>query len=677
MSTSRRTRTSRRALALCLSFAAFAGLAYALAQRTASASRAQGAATSGEKSRPFVPGEILVRFRGESKGAASAARQGVTALRAASGREIPVRVETPPGLQFVRGLSLARLAASDTLEAVESLRAMPDVLYAEPNYVRREFATPNDPSFASQWSLKNTAQPQGVAGPAIDAEPAWNTTTGSAQVVVGVVDSGIDIGHPDLQPNVWTNPAEVPANGVDDDGDGLVDDVHGWDFFHDDATVFDATGAFPADGTDAHGTHVAGIIGASGNNGQGVAGVNWNVKLLPMKILGRGGESPAPSSVLLTVRAYGYAKTLRDLYVQTGGAKGANLRVLNNSYGGYGESQAERDAIRALNDSGILFVVSSGNDSRNNDLAPVFPAGYNEPNVITVGASTRYDTAAFFTNYGPRTVHMAAPGEGILSTTPGGTYTVADGTSMAAPHVSGAAALVCAADPNVSLTKLRAALLFGGDQVQGLAPQSDPFGSTGYVTGRRLNAAGALAAAARADSTPPAPPGNLRVTSQQGRALNLEWTAPGDDGAAGGRASLYEIRFTDTEPSALTPAQYQRSYVLFAPLPANAGATQTVTARVPFRHPAGFVAVRAIDNVGNAGPVASVAVSVEQDASDPYTLSTRAAEPLSTGGEKLNVVGDDVYTFNPYQLPFDFTFFGRTGRGVYVSANGVLYFGDP
>ncbi|MBV9927665.1 MAG: S8 family serine peptidase [Acidobacteria bacterium] len=671
----RRPRAARRALLLLLSFTAFAGLTYALAQRVARAARAaQGVSSSDKKSRPFVPGEILVRFRGESKGLA-AARQELTALRAADGRDIPVELETPRELQVVRGLSLARVKPEDTLAAVESLRAMPEVLYAEPNYVRRKFATPNDPSFSSQWSLKNTGQSGGVAGADIDAEPAWNTTTGSSQVVVGVVDEGIDISHPDLQANVWTNPGETPGNGVDDDGDGLVDDVHGWDFFHDDASVYDGHAAFPADETDAHGTHVAGIIGASGNNGQGIAGVDWNVKLLPIKILGQENEAAAPSNVLLTLRAYGYAKTLRDLYNSTGGAKGANLRVLNNSYGGYGESQAERDAIRALGDSGILFVASSGNDGRSDDRTPLFPAGYNEPNVITVGASNRYDSSAGFSNYGSRTVHMVAPGDAILSTTPGGTYASASGTSMAAPHVSGAAALVCAADPSISVTRLRAALLFGGEQLQGLAPQQQ-FDATGYVTGRRLNAAGALASAAEADSTPPATPGNFRITSQNGRFIGLDWTAPADDGAAGARASLYEIRFTETDPRAMDAAQYQRSFVMFAPLPANAGTVQTLSTSVPFRHLSGFVGIRALDNVGNASPVAAVAVSVEQDTADPYVMTTAAAEPLSTGGEKLNLVGDDLYTSSPYQLPFDFNFFGQNQRGIYVSTNGAIYLGE-
>jgi alpha-tubulin suppressor-like RCC1 family protein/subtilisin family serine protease len=679
MSPSRRTRTSERPAAprrrrkialilLCLALAVPA--AYAL--RAASASLQTTDASAPEKRRAFVPGEILVRFRGESK-SAEGVRESAS-LSAEGGRQIPVEFESPRGLEVVRGLRLARVPAAETLAAVELLRARPDVLYAEPNYVRRKFASPNDPSYPAQWALRNTAQPFGQVGADIDAEPAWNTTTGSAQVVVGVIDEGVDVNHPDLKPNVWTNPGETPGNGLDDDGSGYADDLNGWDFFHNDASVFDAAGSFPADETDAHGTHVAGIIGAAGNNGQGVAGVNWNVKLLPLKILGRDDETAAPSSVLETVRAYGYAKTLRELHNASGGARGANLRVLNNSYGGYGESQAERDAIRALADLGILFVAAAGNEGRSNDRTPVFPASYNEPNVITVGASTRYDNPAFFTNYGPRTVHMVAPGEGVLSTTPGGTYTVAEGTSMAAPHVAGVAALVCAADPSVSLARLRAALVYGGDQLQGLNPTNFASSSTGFVTGRRLNAAGALASAAEADTTPPAAIETFNLVARQGQTVSVSWTAPGDDGATG-RASAYEIRFSDADPRASDAAQFGRSYVLFAPLPLNAGATQTTSFDVPFRHPSGFVGIRAIDNAGNAGPVTAVAVNVPQDDSDPYTQTTSSPEPLSVGGEKLGIVGDDLYATS-YQLPFDFPFFGQTMKAVGVSTNGALYFGE-
>src|SRR5438093_5970415 len=399
-----------------------------------------------------VPGEILVRFRDEPKAAKQVDQLSVLAEQ--DGRQIPIQIERlSDKAEIVQGLRLARVPPDETGRAIEALQARTDVIYAEPNFIRHKFATPNDARFTEQWALNNTGQ-GGKVDADIDADLAWDTTTGSNQVVVGVIDEGMDINHPDLQPNIWTNGAEIPGNGVDDDGNGFVDDIHGWDFFHNDASVYDGS---PGDSnTDAHGTHVAGIIGAAGNNAIGVTGVNWQAGLLPLKILGADNEWPAASSVLLTVRAYTYAKQMRDLYAATGGARGANLRVLNNSYGGYGNSQAERDAIRALGESGILFVAAAGNDSRSNDRNPVFPANYNEPNVIAVASSNRYDWPSGFSNYGSRTVHMAAPGEDILSTTPHGTYAFASGTSMASPHVAGAAALVCAANPSISISRLRA-----------------------------------------------------------------------------------------------------------------------------------------------------------------------------------------------------------------------------
>ncbi len=337
---------SRRAVSLFLSLALLAS-AFLNVPGAAAARRQQrriyepAARTSAKKEATpaFVPGEVLVRFRSEAK--ADEARLASEPLRDAEGREMPVEFARSEGLSVVRGLRLARVRDEDTLSAVAALSARPDVLYAEPNYVRRALSVPNDPDFNEQWALKNTGQENvetgqaGVAGIDIKAEGAWNITTGSRNVVVGVVDSGFDLTHPDLQPNVWTNPGETPSNGVDDDGNGFTDDVHGWDFFNDDATVFDRPAAAPAtDETDFHGTHVAGIIGAAGNNGVGVAGVNWQVSLMSLKIL--GPDDATSSSVFQVMRAYNYAKQMRDLFQSSGGAKGANIRVLNNSYGGLG-----------------------------------------------------------------------------------------------------------------------------------------------------------------------------------------------------------------------------------------------------------------------------------------------------------------------------------------------------
>src|SRR5205085_5065336 len=260
-----------------------------------------------------------------------------------------------------------------------------------------------------------------------------------------------DINHPDLAANIWMNPGEVAGNGVDDDGDGFVDDVHGWDFTAEangqpcgtgpgeparagcgNSTVFDGPGTYPNDETDANGTHVSGTIGAVGNNGTGSVGINWQTTIIPLKFIDSSGSGDSINAI----RAGAYAKALRDKFVATNGAQGANVRVLNNSYGGGGFSQAEQDAIRAVGDSGILFVVAAGNDSDNNDIFPSFPANYDAPNIISVAATDRFDARSSFSNFGARTVHVAAPGSLVLSTTPNNTYDFYYGTSMATPHVT-------------------------------------------------------------------------------------------------------------------------------------------------------------------------------------------------------------------------------------------------
>ena len=252
--------------------------------------------------------------------------------------------------------------------------------------------------------------------------------------------------------NIWHNPGEIQGNGIDDDGDGYVDDVYGYDFFHNDATVYDGPGNNPDGSTiDAHGTHVAGTIGAVGNNGRGVVGVNWQVSLMSLKFLGPDGGT---TSDLL--KALAYAKMMRELWLSSNGVKGANIRVTNNSYGGGSYSQAEFDGIQAMGNSGILFVAAAGNDAQDNNVVPSFPASYNLPNVISVAATDRFDNLSGFSNRGSRTVQLGAPGSGILSTTPGNNYSVYSGTSMASPHVAGTAALVLSAHPDFTISRLRA-----------------------------------------------------------------------------------------------------------------------------------------------------------------------------------------------------------------------------
>jgi alpha-tubulin suppressor-like RCC1 family protein/subtilisin family serine protease len=601
----------------------------------------------------FVPGEILVRFRAETiaKQDASGQRVARMSLRSgADGQEILARVERlGEDAEFVAGLRLARVQPEETLEAVSALRARADVLYAEPNYRRYRTAAPNDSRYAELWGLNNTGQAGGVAGADIKAETAWNTTTGSRDFVVAVIDEGVDVNHTDLAPNIWRNAGEVPRNNTDDDGNGFTDDYNGYDFFHNDGSVYDGPGANPDGSTvDAHGTHVAGTIGAVGNNGVGVAGVNWQASIMSLKILGPDGGSVADA-----IRAYAYARMMRELWQTTGGARGANIRVTNNSYGGDRSSQAETDAIRALNDAGILFVAAAGNEREDNNIVPSFPASCDLPNVISVASLDRRNNVSNFSNFGSRTVQLAAPGSEILSTLPGNGYGYLSGTSMASPHVAGAAALVLAAHPEFNVARLRAALLFGGEAQATL---------DAYIsTGRRLNAAGALENAGEADSTPPAAPSGFRIGAQDGRFITLNWTAPGDDGMAG-RAALQELRFND--------AATATTFLLAVQRPAAAGTAQSLSVRVPYRHPSGTFTLRVTDNAGNASE-ASVNVNAPEEDVNPYSVVLGAPQPLSTGGTRLGAAFDD-HIASAF-LPFSFPFYDRFYTSAQISTNGAIY----
>jgi thermitase len=376
-------------------------------------------------------------------------------------------------------------------EAVQRYEASPAVEYAEPNFKIFPSATPNDPSFNKLWGLNNTAQSiggqAGTADADADAPKAWNTMTGTAGTVVAVIDEGIDVSHPDLRNNMWTNPGEVPNNGVDDDGNGYVDDVFGYDFANDDATVYDPD---PVNGSgDEHGTHVAGTIAAEGNNGIGVAGVNWHAKVMALKFLGPNG-----GSTLDAVEAINYAV-----------ANGADIS--NNSWGYVGSpSRSLQDAINRADNAGHLFVAAAGNGGTDgvgdsNDASSSntnYPSSYPNPNIISVAATDNRDTLASFSNFGATTVDLAAPGVNVASTLPGIRYGYYSGTSMATPHVTGVAALLKSQQPTLDDAQLKARILDGADKKSSL---------TGKVlTNGRLNAANALPSSTvtvGADSTDP------------------------------------------------------------------------------------------------------------------------------------------------------------------------------
>ncbi|HLL16691.1 MAG TPA: S8 family serine peptidase [Pyrinomonadaceae bacterium] len=638
------SRGARRAILVTGLFAVVAGLPYVNAgawqqeeearPRAKSQASAKGQANIIEGAE-FVPGDVLVRFRTDT--AAKTAESVSMPLRADDGGE--VKFERFKGSDMVRGLRLAKVDPARTLEAVKELANRSDVLYAEPNYIWRAKQSvpppPNDPRYTSG---------EMYAMARINAPDAWKGGyTGSKNVVVGVLDGGVDVNHPDLKDNIWVNPAEVAGNNFDDDQNGYADDVNGFDFHHNDKTVFDNEEG------DDHATHVAGTIGAKGNNGIGVTGVNWNVSIVSLKVLG-----PEGGSVSNIIEGYTYARRLREA--------GVNLRVLNNSYGGPGKSLAALDAITQLNAAGILFVVAAGNDARDNFNYPDFPASYNVPNVIAVASTNTSDGISSFSNFGARVVSMGAPGSSILSTTPGNTYSFFGGTSMAAPHVAGAGALIVAARPDIPLSRLRGVLAYTGDRLPSLAEKT--------TTGRRLNVAKAVESALENDATAPAPPGNFRVTGQSGRSITLAWTAPGDDGHAGVAAD-YDFFFTNptTQTTLLLPS---------TTVPATPGTEQTVTVNVPFRNFSGTLLLRVYDNAGNTS-AASLNVTIPVNTgSDPYTVALSDAQPLAgstTGANLFPVGGDDKYA--GYSLPFAFPFYGATHTNLTVSTNGALYFSVP
>jgi subtilisin family serine protease len=356
-----------------------------------------------------------------------------------------IKSEIPAGQLIV----IQRPIFEDANSIITTLEKNPLVEYVEPNFTYHLATLPNDALFSELWGLKNSGQKDaqkryGFAGMDIGAEQAWQITTGSSGVVVAIVDTGITYNHPDLKENIWTNMAEINGRpGVDDDGNGYIDDIHGYSF---------ESGKGKGDSIDlvGHGTHCAGIIGAKGNNGQGIVGVNWNVKLMSLKFIGESGEGTSEAAI----KAIDYAIN--------NGAK-----IINNSWGGGDESIALQEAIERANKKGVLFIAAAGNDSADNDAKPFYPASYPNENIVSVAAIDNQGRLAEFSNYGKKSVHLAAPGMNIVSTITKD-FASHSGTSMAAPFVTGVAALLLAHEPNLSHLEIKERLITTTKALPGL-----------------------------------------------------------------------------------------------------------------------------------------------------------------------------------------------------------------
>jgi len=409
---------------------------------------------------PFVPGQVIVGLKENETQLSSTAllaRIGVTEMQELAIAKNPLTKQLAYTGRKLLLLHLNSDAKDAVLAAIDALRNDPAVAYAEPNYIVHATGIPNDPYFPQLYGMHNTGQSGGTVGADIHAVEAWDRHTGNKRVIIGIIDTGIDYLHPDLAANIWQNPGEIPGNGIDDDGNGFVDDVHGYDFVNNDGDPMD---------DHYHGTHCAGTIGGVGNNGVGVAGVMWNASIAALKFLNSSGSGTTADAI----RAVNYAAAM-------------HMQITSNSWGGGGFSQALEDAIAA----GGLFVVAAGNSGSDNDVSPQYPASYPLDNIIAVAATDRYDHLASFSCYGHTSVDLGAPGVDIYSCAPGNSYQLLSGTSMATPHVSGACGLVWSYNPLLGPLDVKRIILSSVDTLASLNGK--------VVTGGRLNAQKALALA--------------------------------------------------------------------------------------------------------------------------------------------------------------------------------------
>ena len=413
--------------------------------------------------------EVLVKFRSNVN------LSEIEKIAAKNNDRVEDEIESVKNL-----ISIDDLDNEDAAKVAAQYNKMKDLVeYAEPNLnialdpteqagavnavnrLSEDSNLPNDPMFKEQWALSNTGQNGGKENADMSALKAWEKSKGSSKVVIAVLDTGVDYTHPDLVTNMWFRPDNIPQ--YTDDELGTFNDARGFDAADNQSDPMDDNG---------HGTHCAGIIGAEGNNDEGIAGINWNVQIMPLKFLGKGGFGSTKDAI----ESINYAIDRKR--------NGVNIRIISASWGSTQYSKALEDAIRAAGEAGILFVAAAGNNSTDNDKRPHYPSNYDLPNVISVAALDRNDQLASFSNFGVKTVHIGAPGREIVSTWLKDDYREASGTSMATPYIAGTAALILASEPDLSVEKLREKILKSVDKIDSLNGKVE--------TGGRINAAKAL-----------------------------------------------------------------------------------------------------------------------------------------------------------------------------------------
>ncbi len=521
---------------------------------------------------PHVPGQVVVGFRSTT----------TMFERALVHADVDaVVLDRIP--RFAVELVVSR--GGEPIEAlIHRYAASPFVDFATPNYLQSVTAVPNDPSYPAQWSLNNTAQDGGIPGADIKAQQAWDIQTGSASITVAVIDTGVSYSHPDLQANVWANPFD-DCGALTDDGDIYTNDCRGWNF---------VAGTNDPNDDNGHGTHVAGIVGATGNNAAGISGVAWSVKLVPIKVFNSGGTGD-------------------DFHIEKGIdyaiLKGA--RIINYSAGsGSTEIPGIKRAIGSARDAGILFVSAAGSfplpgGGHDENLIPFFPCNSDVDNIVCVTSTNQSDQRDFLADWGSTTVDLGAPGEHILSTAIdvnfcrteySGGYARCNGTSMATPHVAGVAALMLSQRPSLTYTQLKAIIRDTVDLIPSLQ------GTT--VFGGRLNAFKAVQSAG--DTTAPSTPGSVTALASSTSSVTVSWTASTDNVGV----HHYEI---------LRSPRKNIAYVGIGTVPGGATTFIDGTPSPGFTY---LYKVQAFDAAGNQSP---------QSAVDLATTITFTDSPLTAG----------------------------------------------